>query len=144
VHHAIPASACCAGRVLSGCATTPKEAKEVYRGYSGREPPETSLATVELGDAAWAKFKDVHVDGQKYSAIKLLPGSYRIAFGRTFATSFLVSPTMSASRAVHYSVKLEANRTYRLRADRTYGQGFTTNFWIEDAKGNIVFDAKKI
>jgi hypothetical protein len=128
---------------LSGCATAPREAKEVYRGYSGTDVRETSLATVELVEVDWAKFNDLHVDGQKYSAVKLLPGPYRIEYSRTFGTSFLVNPNMSVSRAVHATIKLEANRTYRLRADRTYGQGFRIYFWIEDAEGNTVYGTKK-
>ena len=40
---------------LSACATTPRE---VYRGYSGADLPDTSLATVELGDADWMTIND--------------------------------------------------------------------------------------
>lgn len=126
--------------LLSACATTPRE---VYRDYSGTDLPETSLATVELGNAVWAKFNDLHIDGAKYSAVKLLPGTYRIEYSATFAVSFLVDPRMRVSRAVSASVALEAGRTYRLRADRTYGPGFTMYFWIEDAQGNVVIGTKK-
>jgi hypothetical protein len=125
---------------LSACATTPRE---VYRGYSGTNLPEASLVTVELGNAVWAKFNDLHVDGANYSAVKLVPGTYRIEYSATFAVSFLVDPRMWVSKAVNAIVALEAGHTYRLRADRTTGPGYTMYFWIEDAQGNVVIGTKK-
>jgi len=124
---------------LSACGTP----REVYRGYSGTDLPDASLATVELGDATRAKIDDLHILGEKYSAVKLLPGTRRIEYSVTFGVSFLVDPRMSVSRTVGGTVALEAGRTYRLRADRTYGPGYKVYFWIEDDTGNVVFGIKK-
>ncbi|WP_116472791.1 hypothetical protein [Zobellella maritima] len=124
---------------LSACATAPKE---VYQEVSATDLPETSLVTVEMGDATWAKFNDLHIDGAKYSAVKLNPGTYRIEYSTTFGVSFMVDPRMLVSQAVNMTIDLEAGRTYRLRADRTYGRGYAMYFWIEDTQGNVVNEIK--
>ena len=41
----------------SGCATAPKE---IYRGYSGSDLPDESLATVELGTVDWVRLDPVN------------------------------------------------------------------------------------
>ncbi len=96
-----------------------------------------------MGDAYWATFDELRIEGAKYSAVKLLPGTYRIEYGKTWGVSFLVDPRMQVSRSFGATLALDAGRTYKLRADRTYGRGFAMYFWIEDEKGNIVTGIKK-
>jgi hypothetical protein len=127
--------------LLSGCASLPKE---VYRGYSGPDLPDASLATVELRGAAWVRIDEVHVERQKFAGVKVLPGAHRLEWGRSFGVSFLVDPRMIVEYKHSATVTLDAGRTYRLQADRSYGPGYRVYFWIEDAlTGNLVYGTKK-
>lgn len=125
----------------SGCATL---LKEVYRGYSGPELPDASVATVELGNVSWARIDGLNIDRQKFAGVKVLPDVHRVEWGRTFGMSFLVDPRMRVEYQDMATVMLDAGRTYRLQADRTYGRCYRVYFWIEDAvDGNVVSGTKK-
>jgi hypothetical protein len=127
--------------LLSSCASQPTE---VFRGYTDKGLAESSLASVDMGDATWATFNELHVDGNKYGSVKLPPGAYHIKYSKTFAVSFLVDPRMWVSQEVSTGVVLDPGRTYRLRATRTYGPGYRMYFWIEDDLGNVVAGTQKM
>jgi N-acetylneuraminic acid mutarotase len=120
---------------LSACASLPNE---VYRGYSGPDLPDASLATVELGSSDWANIDSLRVERQQYGSVKLLPGIHRIEWAQTFGVSVLVDARMIVQYQESWTVNLEAGHAYRLKADRTYGKGYTVRFWIEDARTGAV------
>lgn len=124
-----------------GCAALPKE---VYRGYSGPDLPDASVATVELGNVSWLQIDGVRVEPTKYNAVHLQPATYGIEFGKVFGVSYLVDPKMFVEYMWGEMVTLEAGHTYKLQADRTYGRGYSVYFWIEDkSTGNVVYGTKK-
>ncbi len=123
----------------------------VYRGYSEPALPETSLAKVELGSAEWAEVFGPELeqkvaigvrDGNRteYGAITLLPGRYRITWGRDFWMSFLVNTSMHAEHEYSAQLTLEGGRIYRLHMKRTHGMGYSVYPWIEDAvTGEVLY-----
>lgn len=128
--------------LLSGCATADKEII-AYKGYSGPELPDESIAIVRLGDAGWAQFDDVRVESPRYNSVKLPPGTYRVAYEVTFGVSFLVDPRMIVSYTTDLPATLQGGHIYKLRGARTYGHGYRVFFWIEDDSGKVIAGTKK-
>jgi hypothetical protein len=128
--------------VLFGCASVPKE---TYRGYTGDELPDASLALLYMGDGGTVKIDGMYyVESYKYSAVKLLPGPHRIEWTSTFGVSVMVDPRMIVGFGNKETVTLQAGHSYRLRADRTTGPGYRVYMWIEDTlNGNVVAGEKK-
>lgn len=129
--------------LLSGDALARKR-REPYVGYPGPVRADEELATLRLEEADWVTFGDERVHRALHREIKLLPGSYPLRWGCTFGVSFLVNPQMKDRREYGTTVTLEANHTYTLHVDRTYGRGYRVFFWIEDrATGEIIAGVKK-
>ena len=129
--------------LLAGCARLPKE---VYRGYSGPDLPDASVAIVDLGKAGLGASIDgmYYIDYAKYGTVKLIPGDHRIEWGHGFAISVLVDTAGYREYWNRVRVTLEAGHAYRLEADRTHGHGYSLYFWIEDmTTGRVVAGTKK-
>jgi len=130
--------------ILTGCAAD--HPKEVYRGYScGLEPPENSLAELDMGTACEAFIDDMHyVSAAKYRLVTLAAGVHRIRWAVVFGVSVMVDPSGYARYEALSDVNFEAGHQYKLSADRTTGQGYRVFFWIEDmTTGTLVYGAKK-
>ena len=124
--------------LLAGCARLPKE---VYRGYSGPDLPDASLAIVDLGKAHHGAFIDgmYYIDYEKYGTVKLIPGDHRIEWSHG-NQSLLLDRLGYRNIWQSVSVTLEAGHAYRLEVDRTTGR----YFWIEDmTTGRVVAGTKK-
>lgn len=120
----------------SGCASPQKDA---YIGYLGPEPAADEIVELQLGDAAWVRidnpdipYSDMLVHRADYARVKLLPGRYRIEWGKVFGFSPYVNPAVLAEYDGGETVLLERGHVYTLRADRTTGPGFIIYFWVED------------
>jgi hypothetical protein len=128
---------------VSGCgAGSPKG---VYRAHYGVEPPESELATLDMG-AAYELIIDerYYVSGRKYGAVRLPAGPHRVWWATSFGVSVMVEPSGHAAFGIVSDVSLEAGHTYRLCADRTTGHGYRVYHWILDmTTGRIVWGEKK-
>lgn len=129
--------------LLPGCETG--QTRETYRGYYGIEPDESELATLDLGAACEAFIDDMYYVSQaKYSSVKLLPGVHQIKWTVVFGVSVMVDARGYAAYEAVSSLSLEAGHTYKLFADRTYGQGYRVFLRIEDmTDGKVVYGEKK-
>jgi len=129
--------------IFSGCAAS--NPKEVYRAYYGVEPPESKLATLDLGAAYELIIDDrYYVSGGKYGTVKLPAGTHRIQWAVGFGVSVMVEPSGYAAFDIASEVSLEAGHTYKFFADRTTGHGYKVYCWIEDrTTGKIVNGEKK-
>jgi hypothetical protein len=128
---------------VSGCgAGSPKG---VYRAYYAIEPPESELATQELGAAYELIIDDrYYVSGGKYATVKLPAGTHRIKWSILFGVSVMVEPSGYAAYDIASDISLEAGHTYRFFADRTTGHGYRVYHWIQDmTTGRIVQGEKK-
>lgn len=128
---------------LAGCAAGGP--KGVYRAHYGIEPPESELATLDMGAAYEVIIDDrYYVSGRKYGTVKMPAGDHRIWWATWFGVSVMVEPSGHASFGIVSDVSLEAGHTYRLCADRTTGHGYRVYHWIEDrTAGRIVYGEKK-
>jgi hypothetical protein len=129
--------------IFLGCTTD--YPKEVYRGFYGIEPPESKLATLDLGEAYEVFIDDMYYVSQtKYGLVKLLAGAHRIKWTVIFGVSVMVDARGYAVYETISNVNLEAGHIYKLSADRTTGHGYKVYFWIEDiTSGKIVYGEKK-
>jgi hypothetical protein len=129
--------------ILSGCAAG--SPKGVYRAYYGIEPPESELATLEMGAAYELIIDDrYYISGGKYGTVKLPAGTHRIKWSTSFGVSAMVEPSGYAAFDIASEVYLEAGHTYRFFADRTTGHGYRVYHWIEDmTTGRLVQGEKK-
>ncbi|MGE5855539.1 MAG: hypothetical protein ACM34C_03160 [Syntrophaceae bacterium] len=129
--------------ILSGCAAG--SPKGVYRAYYGIEPPESELATLDLGAAYELIIDDrYYVSGRKYGAVRLPAGPHRVWWATSFGVSVMVEPSGQAAFGIVSDVSLEAGHSYRLCADRTTGHGYRVYHWIEDrTAGRVVWGEKK-
>ena len=107
----------------AGCAST-------YRAYEGQELPDSSVATVKLADAVFARFNDIEIRRDDHAVVKLLPGRYQVIY-RERKTWFRPAAERSGD------VLLEAGKVYRLRVLRM--ELDYVWFWIEDSERNVVF-----
>jgi hypothetical protein len=128
---------------FSGCAAS--SPKETYRAYYDAEPPESELATLDLGAAYEAIIDDsYYVSQEKYGNVKLPAGVHRIRWNTVFGVSVMVEPAGYAGFEIFSDVTLEAGHTYRIFADRTTGIGYKVYYWIKDmTSGRIVCGEKK-
>ncbi len=113
----------------AACAIAPKE---TFRGYAGPDRPAASVATIDLGDASWAKIDYIYAARSKYDRIALAPGFYSIEWGKVFVVSVMIDARGFAEHGSRAPVTLEAGHLYRLGADRTTGPGYRVFLWIED------------
>jgi hypothetical protein len=129
--------------ILSGCAAG--SPKGVYRAHYGVEPPESELATLDLGAAYELIIDDrYYVSRGKYGTVKLPAGNHRVQWSTWFGVSVMVEPSGHAAFGIVSDVSLEAQHTYKLCADRTTGHGYRVYHWIEDrTAGTIVYGEKK-
>jgi len=129
--------------LISGCAASGP--KGIYRAHYGVEPPESELATLDMGAAYEAVIDDrYYVSGGKYGSVKLPAGPHRIHWNTWFGVSVMVEPSGQAAFGIVSDISLEAGHTYRLCADRTTGHGYKAYHWIEDrTTGRIVYGEKK-
>jgi len=127
---------------MSGCVSLPKE---VYRGYSGAELPDASLALLDIGKADTVQIDGMYyLDGSKYTIVKLLPGLHRLDWSNSFGVSVMVDPRMIVDFRANATVTMEAGHIYRLQAERTLGPGYRVYMWIDDAStGTVVAGDKK-
>jgi len=127
---------------MLGCASVPRAA---YRGYTGAELPDSSLALLYMGNGGSINIDGMYyVESSDYSIIKLLPGSHRLEWTSAFAVSVMVDPRMIVGVGRKETITLEAGHSYKLRADRTTGYGYRVYMWIEDTlTGNVVGGEKK-
>ena len=129
--------------ILAGCAAGAP--KGVYRAHYGVEPPESELATLDMG-AAYELIIDerYYVSGRKYKAVRLPAGPHRVWWATSFGVSVMVEPSGHAAFGTVSDVSLEAGHSYRLCADRTTGHGYRVYHWIEDrTAGRVVWGEKK-
>ncbi len=129
--------------ILAGCAADGP--KGVYRAHYGAEPPDSELATLDMGAAYEMIIDDrYYVSRRKYAAVKLPAGPHRLWWATWFGVSVMVEPSGYAAFGIVSDISLEAGHTYRLCADRTTGHGYRVYHWIEDrTAGKIVFGEKK-
>jgi hypothetical protein len=129
--------------ILLGCAAD--HPKEVYRAYSGIEPPENELATLDLGAGYEVIIDDMYyMSRKKYDSVKLIAGVHRIQWTTAFGVSVMVEPSGHVAFKMISNINLEAGHTYKLSADRTTGHGYKVYCWIEDTTtGKIVWGEKK-
>ena len=127
--------------LMIGCASAPKE---TYRGYTGAELPDSSLALLDMRDGGSVKIDGMYyVESSKYSIVKLLPGSHRLEWTSTFGVSVMVDPRMIVESGRKETIILQAGHIYRFRADRTTGPGYKVYMWIEDTLTGSVVGGKK-
>ena len=107
---------------------------------------------------AAAEQAPLDVDGTEYSAVTLLPGTYRIAYGVSLLIdapenrtegipgTMYSRPQESSmtwtSRTARATVSLEGGRTYRLRGAAAH-RATAFYFWIEDSQGHVITGTKK-
>lgn len=129
--------------ILSGCAAG--SPKGIYRAHYGVEPPESELATLDLGAAYELIIDDrYYVSRGEYGTVKLPAGNHRMQWSTWFGVSVMVEPSGYAAFGIVSDVSLEAGHTYKLCADRTTGHGYRVYHWIEDrTAGRIVYGEKK-
>jgi len=129
--------------ILSGCA--PGNPKGVYRAHYGVEPPDSELATLDMGAASELIIDDrYYVSRGKYDTVKLPAGNHRIKWSTWFGVSVMVEPSGYAAFDIASEVSLEAGHTYKFCADRTTGHGYRVYHWIEDrTTGKILYGEKK-
>lgn len=138
IRSALPAVMLLAG---VGCGSA---SQAVYRGYSGPELPDTSLATVELGTVNWARIDEVRIDRAQFGFVKLLPGHHQIEWSKSFGVSVMVDARGIVERRAQSGLTLAAGHTFRLQADRTIGPGYRIYMWIEDlTAGTVLVGDKK-
>jgi hypothetical protein len=129
--------------VLAGCADG--NPKGVYRAFYRIEPPESKLATLDMGAAYEMIIDDrYYVSAGKYGTVKLPAGTHRIRWSTSFGVSVIVEPSGYAAFDIASEVSLEADHTYKFFVDRTTGHGYRVYHWIEDTtSGRIVQGEKK-
>jgi len=129
--------------VLSGL-DSDRSSPSIYKLYPGDARPDSEIAKVKLTDSYYAHVDGLLVNKRDYEEIHLLPGEHKIRWGREFAISVMVNPSMWDEGQADVIVDLEAGRTYELHADRTTGHGYQFYLWIEDAQtGEVVAGKKK-
>jgi hypothetical protein len=128
---------------LAGCAAGAP--KGVYSAHYGAAPPESELATLEMGAAYELIIDDkYYVSGRTYGAVRLPAGPHRVWWATWFGVSVMVEPSGQAAFGIVSDGSLEAGHTYRLCADRTTGHGYRVYHWIEDrTAGRVVWGEKK-
>jgi hypothetical protein len=124
----------------SACATVPGE---TYRGYAGPARPAAAVATIDLGDASWARIEYAYAARPKHAVIEVPPGVHQIEWGRVFAVSVMINASGFAEHGTRATVTLEAGHRYRLGADRTHGPGYEVFLWIEDLTAQRVVAGHK-
>lgn len=127
--------------ILLGCAAAPKE---VYRGYSGIEPNEGKLATLDVTGASEVVIDDMYyVNRGKYGTVQLPAGAHKIKWVGSFVVSVLIEPSGHAAFNIISDVNLEAGHVYKLSTDRTTGPSYRVYFWIEDTTTRKIIWGKK-
>ncbi len=97
-----------------------------------------------MTDAYYAKIDGFKVERADYQQVLLLPGKHEIRWGKWFAISVMVDPSMLREGEGEVVADLLAGHTYELHADRTTGHGYKMFFWIEDAEsGEVIAGTRK-
>lgn len=129
--------------ILAGCVSVPERVSKprsqaIYHWPPAGQPADTSLALLELGDVDWIRLDTLHIDHTEYGSVKLPPGNYCIEMGKLFGVSVLVDPRMWVEHTALGKIRVEADRVYRLAADRTTGPGYVVSFQLMDAVADSV------
>jgi hypothetical protein len=128
--------------IFSGC--TASSPKETYRAYYGVEPPESELATLDLGAAHEAIIDDrYYVSKGKYDTVKLPAGAHRIMWTAGFGFSVMVEPSGYAAFDFISDFSFEAGHRYKFFAERTHGHGYKVYSWIKDMTTGSIVDEEK-
>lgn len=120
-----------------------KDQRYVYKLYPGSARSTHELAIILMGDVPTATVDGLEVQNTDYQVIHLLPGSHTLSWRQTFGFSVMVEPAMTKSAETILTVNLQAGHTYKLFAERTYGQNYSLYFWIQDAANNEVVGGRK-
>jgi len=135
---------CYVGPGLLSDSGTDGNSIHAYKLYPGEALPDSQIAKVKLTESYYAYVDGFLVNKMDYEEVHLLPGEHKIRWGRGFAISVLVNPSMYGEGQEEAVVNLKAGHTYELHADRTHGRGYQFYFWIRDAQtGEVVAGAKK-
>ena len=138
---------------LTGCYVGPESPLLSYSGdtehrpykfYPGKELPESEVVTIVLTDAYYAVIDGFKVAKTDYEKIHMLPGKHEILWGKWFAFSVTVEPSMWGKGEGSAVMDFLPGHTYELYADRTHGHGYKMYFWMQDAEtGEVVNGTKK-
>jgi len=137
---------------LSGCYVGPDapilsylsdSETHIYKLYPGSELPESEIVKIDLTDAYYTVIDGFNVGRSDYQQVYILPGKHEILWGKWFAFSVMVEPSMWGKGEGSAVVDLKAGHTYELYADRTYGHGYKLYFWIQDADSQEVIAGSK-
>lgn len=129
--------------LVAGCATSSSESHS-YKLYPGPERPAAELASLDISNVHAVNVDGLQVRSQDYGTVLLLPGRHTLDIEKGYAFSVMVEPSMQGSFEHKLDVDLTAGGTYKVKSDRTYGQGYRVFFWIEDAaSGDVVAGVKK-
>jgi hypothetical protein len=111
-----------------------------YKLYPGPERSHSELAVVQMGDAHKAEFNGRPVSSGDWTEVHLLPGEYTIRWQVRFSVNPFGDTSGFALGGVRGKVRLEAGRTYRIRAERMKGP----YVWIEDSASGAVIVGNRV
>lgn len=134
---------CLAVLVLAtGCATQSVN-DYAYKLYAGPERPISELATLDISHVDTITVDKLKVNRWDYGTVHLLPGTHALRIEKSYGFSVMVEPSMHGSFENTLDVELEAGRTYKVKSERTHGQGYRVFFWVEDAASDEVIAGVK-
>ena len=129
--------------LAAGCATSSGK-EHAYKLYPGPERPVAELATLDISGVDSVTIDKLHVKRWDYETVLVLPGRHEVVTGKGFGFSVMVEPAMYGEFERSLEVDLEAGKVYRVKGDRTHGQGYRVYLWIEDAESGEVIAGEKI
>jgi hypothetical protein len=116
----------------------------IYKLYPGKERQTDEIVILDISEIGSVKINNLQASRFDYQKIHVLPGLHKIDFSHSFLFSVLVEPEMFKTVKKDFQVQLYAGHTYKLKADRTTGQGYEFFFWIEDVNtGKVIAGNKK-
>lgn len=131
-------------------ATKIHHASEIYKAYSGPEKTPGEITTILMVGKTysadyidWVIVENTRIDHEKYGEITILPGSYKIKWGRTFFMSPMIKASGSEKRSWRTTISFEAGHTYTIHANRTVGPGYILYSWITDDSLNKILWGKE-
>ncbi len=136
--------------IFSGCGGI-QHSTEIYKAYNGLEKTPGEVATILMGGKEdkpgdyidWVIVENTRIDHEKYGEIIIIPGSYKIKWGRTFSISPTIKASGSEKRSWSTNISFEAGHTYTIHAKRTVGPGYILYSWITDDSLNKILWGKE-
>lgn len=132
----------CLAALVAGCATNSGE-DYAYKLYPGPQRTAAELVTLDISHVDTITVDKLRVNRWDYGTVHVLPGIHSLRIEKSYGFSVMVEPSMHGSFEYTLDVELEAGKTYKVKSERTHGQGYRVFFWVEDVESDEVIAGVK-